>query len=51
MRHQNFLGCGKGRAPDAHTVIAPLHLQFGDPGFRRQVDQFSDFIYCHNGLA
>ena len=33
------------------AVIAALHLQLGNPGFRRQIDQLSDFIYCHNGLA
>jgi hypothetical protein len=51
VRHQEFLGRGKGGSPDAYAVIATLHFQFGDPGFRRQIDQFSYFIYCHNGIA
>src|ERR1035441_10300973 len=34
-------------AADAHAVVATLHLQLRDPGFRRQGDQFTDFIDCH----
>jgi hypothetical protein len=51
MGHDNFLWRSEGSAPDAHAVIAPLHLQFGDSRLGRQIDQFSNFIYCHNGLA
>ena len=41
----------KAGAADAHAVIAALHFQFGDPGFRRQVDQFANFINCHQWIS
>jgi hypothetical protein len=51
VRHNDLLGRGERGAPDAHTIIAPLDFQFGDSCFRRQIDQLSYFIYCHNAIA
>ena len=47
----DLLGRREGRAADADAVLAALHFQFRNPGFGRQVDQFTDLIYCHSGLA
>ncbi len=46
-----FLRAPNDRAADADAVVAALHFQFGDPGFRRQIDQLSDFIYCHQWFS
>ena len=49
--HYELLGGREGRAADADAVLAALHLQFRNPGFGRQVDQFTDLIDSHSGLA
>jgi len=46
-----FLGGRESRAAYADAVLAALHFQFRNPGFGRQVDQFTDLIDCHSGLA
>jgi hypothetical protein len=49
--HFELLGGREGCAADADAVLAALHLQFRNPGFGRQVDQFTNLIDCHSGLA
>src|ERR1039458_4941845 len=38
-------------AADAHAALPALHLQLRNPGFRRQRDQFTDFINSHQWFS
>lgn len=52
-REHDLLGLGRRKegAADAHAVLPALHFELSDAGFSGQVDQLSDLIDCHSGLA
>ena len=37
--------------PDANAVLTALHFQLGDTGVRNQLDQLTNLLDCHNGIA
>jgi len=38
-------------APDSNPVLTALHFELGDTGIQSQLDQLTDFLDCHNGIA
>lgn len=38
-------------APDSNPILTALHFQLGDTGIQNQLDQLTDFLNCHNGIA
>jgi hypothetical protein len=38
-------------AADSDPILTALHFQLSDPGIRNQLDQLTNLLDCHNGIA
>ena len=51
FRSSDLLRRSERGAADAHAVVPTLDFQFRNAGFRRQGDQFTDFIDSHQWIS